>query len=302
MDTSERPRIGRSANPVIGAGRQTLRAYGQATARFRPDPDFLIIGAKRGGSTSFYYDLLGHPAVIPLFPNPRFLPKAEATKGIHYFDQNYFRGERWYRSHLPTTWVRARGSRRAGEPVVVGEASPYYLFHPVAAERAAATVPNAKIIAVLRDPVVRAHSHWKERRRSGGETLGFAAALAAEDERVGNAESQLVVDVHAYSYAHEQLTYARQSEYVVGLQRWYDHFPAAQILILASEDYYRDAKGELAKAQSFLGLRAVDLASGPVRNAADGEQVDAALRSKLSDHFAPYNSRLTDLTGRSFPW
>ena len=51
--------------------------------------------------------------------------------------------------------------------MITGEASPYYLFHPGAPERAVRMLPEVKIIAVLRDPVMRTYSHWKERRRTG---------------------------------------------------------------------------------------------------------------------------------------
>ena len=143
--TSEptRPGEGRSQHPVVRLGRDGIRAWGQATARWRSDPEFLVIGAKRGGSTSFYYDLARHPQIAPLFPRPDHLPKAELTKGVHYFDVQYDRGARWYRSHLPSTLARRRLAARSGDPVVTGEASPYYLFHPAAAQRAAALVPHA---------------------------------------------------------------------------------------------------------------------------------------------------------------
>ncbi|MFN8074413.1 MAG: sulfotransferase domain-containing protein [Kineosporiaceae bacterium] len=286
----------------MSAGRSAITRYGMLTAGMRPDPDFLIIGAKRGGSTSFYYDLLAHDHVCPLFPKPDRLPKAVPTKGIHFFDSNFDRGERWYRAHLPSTFARASLARQVGGPVVVGEASPYYLFHPAAAERAAATVPGAKIIVVLRDPVYRTYSHWKERRRSGGETLDFAAALAAEDERIGDAEQRLREDAAAYSYAHEQLSYARQSEYATALERWYAHFPAERILALASEDYYRDPATALNLTQEFLGLPQRTLGSGEVRNAAEGGSLDAAVEASLRARFAPQRERLEKLTGRTFPW
>lgn len=302
VELQRRPRTGRSANPIISAGRSVIRTYGKLTAGMRPDPDFLIIGAKRGGSTSFYFDLLAHDRVCPLFPKPDHLPKAEATKGIHFFDQNFDRGERWYRAHLPSRPARARLARRSGEPVLVGEASPYYLFHPAAADRAASVVPDAKIIAVLRDPVDRTYSHWKERRRSGGEQLDFAAALAAEDERVGNAEEQLRADPRAHSYAHEQLSYARQSEYARALERWYASFPAERILVLASEDYYTDPADALEQAQDFLGLPRQRLSSGEVRNAAEGEPMDDKIATMLHERFAPQQARLEQLTGRTFPW
>jgi hypothetical protein len=302
MMADRRSWVERSTTRLIPLGRLAIHECGEATATWRPDPDFLIIGAKRGGSTSFYFDLLAHPQIVPLFPRPDHLPKAAATKGIHYFDQNYEKGERWYRAHLPSTFVRDRQARRVGLPVITGEASPYYLFHPAAAERAAALLPNAKIIAVLRDPVMRAYSHWKERRRNDMEELDFAAALAAEDTRIGDSDERLRWDPALHSYAHEQQSYARQSEYAPALERWYAHFPREQILILASEDYYADPQRTLGDAQDFLGLRGDTLGSGEVRNAAAGDELAPEVRDELAARFTPYNERLEKLTGESFPW
>lgn len=300
LDT--RPRSGRSANRIVSLGREGIRAYGMATAAFRPDPEFLIVGAKRGGSTSFYFDLLQHSHICPLFPRPDHLPKAEPTKGIHFFDQNFDRGERWYRSHLPSRLARSRLAAQVGVPVITGEASPYYLFHPAAAARAAGILPQVKIIAVLRDPVMRTFSHWKERRRNNREELDFAAALEAEDGRIGDAEQRLSTDPGAYSYAHEQLSYARQSEYAPALERWYAHFPRENILVLASEEYYADSQAVLDQTQDFLGLPREPLRSTEVRNAAPGEHVDPAVAERLALRFAPLNARLVELTGRTFPW
>lgn len=287
---------------VISAGRAAIRAYGEATARWRPNPDFLVIGAKRGGSTSFYFDLLQHAQLCPLFPRPDRLPKAAATKGIHYFDSNYWRGERWYRSHLPSSVERRRQERRVGAPVIAGEASPYYMFHPAAADRAAHLLPQVKILAVLRDPVLRTYSHWKERRRSDAEPLGFPEALAAEEGRIAGEEQRLRSDPSYLSYAYENYSYLRQSEYVTALERWYARYPAERILVLASEDYYRDPQHELDRALEFLGLGRQSIASGEVRNAAAGESLDPELRRSLARHFAPFNERLEKLTGRTFDW
>jgi len=273
-----------------------------ATATIRPGTEFLIIGAKRGGSTSFYFDLLQHSHICPLFPRPDHLPKAELTKGIHFFDQNFDRGERWYRAHLPSRFARSRLISQVGSPVITGEASPYYLFHPAAAARSAGLLPRVKIIAVLRDPVMRTYSHWKERRRNKREDLDFAAALEAEDRRLGDAEQRLTADPAAYDYAHEQLSYARQSEYAPAMERWYEHFPRDQILVLASEEYYADPRAVLDQAQVFLGLPREPLSSSEVRNAAAGEQLDAAIAERLARRFLPLNARLVELTGRTFPW
>src|SRR3954471_7291878 len=102
------------------AGRDAVRTYGAATARWRPAPDFVIIGAKRCGTTSLYRYLGEHPHVAPLFPSARYMPLMRSDqKGVHYFDSNHERGNRWYRSHFRT----AASRRRAGQ--IAGEASPY---------------------------------------------------------------------------------------------------------------------------------------------------------------------------------
>src|SRR5687767_7266324 len=104
-----------------------LRAYGASTRRFRPPPDFLIIGAKRGGTTSLYRYLAQHPQVVA-----RSLTQSH-FKGAHFFDTGYAKGLPWYESHFPTRGYRRMLERRHGGPIVAGEGSPYYLFHPHAA-------------------------------------------------------------------------------------------------------------------------------------------------------------------------
>jgi hypothetical protein len=297
------PRIGRPHGPLITAGQRVVRGFGMATAASRPLPEFLIIGAKRGGSTSFYYDLLQHPQVAALFPRPDWLPvKQRATKGVHYFDLFHDRGERWYRSYLPSSRSRRRQAQRIGDRVLTGEASPYYLFHPLAAQRAAELVPEAKLIVVLRDPVFRTYSHWKERRRNGAEELDFATALAREGERVGDDHDRLLHGQITYSYAHEQQSYARQSEYDQALASWLQHYPREQLLVVASEEYYVAPQAALDQAVEFLGLRPHEFETGNIRNAAVAEQLDEQLQAQLGARFAPHNARLAELVGRTFAW
>lgn len=301
VPTAPRPN-GNDRNPLINAGRELIRRYGMLTAGQRPDPDFLVIGAKRGGTTSFYHDLIQHPNLCSLFPRPDHLPMAEATKGIHYFDQHFARGEAWYRSYLPTRAVRRRQAARVGGPVLVGEASPYYLFHPAAAARAHALLPDVKLIVLLRDPVVRAFSHWKERRREGVEALSFEDALAAEDERIGDDEERLRHDPTFYSYAHEQQSYRSQSEYAPALAVWRSFYTADRFLVLESEEYYRDPQAALDRTTEFLGLPQRATATGKVRNSAAGGDLVADTARRLSAHFTPFNRDLVELTGRSFGW
>ena len=289
-------------NFVKNVGSDAFRILGSATARFRPDPDFLLIGTKRGGTTSLYYDILKLPQVITLFPSARYLPKANETKGIHFFDSNYWRGERWFRSYLPTDSTRRRAERSLGARVVVGEASPYYLFHPLAAERAAQMVPDAKLIVLLRDPVMRTYSHWKERRRSNAESLDFDAALVAEEARLTGEEERLRADPKYYSYAHEQQSYVAQSRYIHSLKRWVEQFGLDRILVIASEEYYADPVLTTSKIAHFLGLNPETVAAGEHRNAAQGDSIDPEIEARLALLFAEDNASLERLIGRSLPW
>jgi len=287
---------------VMQAGSSVFRAGGWLTAPWRPLPDFLLIGTKRGGTTSFYYDLLKIPQILPMFPSARFLPKANETKGVHFFDSSYRRGLRWYRSYMPSGWARDRAQRRLGKPVVVGEGSPYYLFHPLAAQRAHAAVPDAKILVLLRDPVDRTYSHWKERRRGDAEPLDFLDAIAAEQQRLAGEEERIIADPRYLSYAHEQQSYVTQSFYARALRRWADLYGMDRILVLTSEEYYADQPAVVAQAARFLGVDAPDVPVGEHMNAARGEAMDPAVRARLRAMFADDVAELEQMVGRRLPW
>lgn len=287
---------------VADLGRRAFRAGGMATAAARPLPEFLLIGTKRGGTTSLYYGLLQHPNVLPLFPSARVVPKQRDTKGVHYFDTAYGRGARWYRSWFPSSLSRAAVQRRTRAPAITGEASPYYLFHPDAARRAAELVPDARLIALLRHPVERAHSAWKEQVRNGVETLSFEDALAAEDDRLGEEEQRLLADPGHVSFAHEFQSYARQSDYAVSVRRWLASYPAERLLVATSEDFYSRSGDVLDEVATFLDLPGFAGWVPQVLNAAAGSDVAAATRSRLNERFAPGVAELERLLGRPLGW
>ncbi len=291
---------------AVAAGREGLkratRWTGEASAGLRTLPDFLIVGAKRGGTTSFYFDLLDHPAVLRLFPPPVPHLKPDATKGVHYFDSNAFRSERWYRSHFPTVVAREVVHRRTGTVPQVGEASPYYLFHPAAAGRARAMVPQSSIVVLLRDPVMRTYSHWKERRRNDAEPLSFPDALAAEEDRLAGERERLLADPSYLSYPWEQQSYATQSRYVESLAPWVELFGRENVHVTISEEYYQDPAGTLGDLHEFLGLPRHNTTTQRVRNAARGDDLDPTTRSRLAALFSSANHELGRMLGRDLPW
>ena len=286
----------RLRQPLVPSAKGALRRYGMATAGGRVLPDFLVIGAKRGGSTSLYRNLLRTPGVLPLFP------RRADVKGTYYFDVEFDRGERWYRSHFPSRTIRDQVAGRG--PVAVGEASPYYLSHPRAAERASGLVPGARIVAVLREPVARAHSHYQERVRQGIETLPtFAVAVDAEAGRLAGEVEHMLEDPGYVSWNHLNFGYLAQSDYATGLRRWLSAFPAEQVLVLRSEDFYADDAGVLGQVRAFLGLDAAIPADTRQWNRTGSSDLDPGLARELAQRLAPSVEALSGLLGwPADPW
>lgn len=299
------PSVRGDAPPSVArrAARVAVRTVGVATAPLRPLPDFLIIGAKRSGTTSLFRYIDSHPCVLAQFPSARHMPfMAMNTKGVHWFDRSPERGRWWYRSHFPTAATRTLASRRAGAPVATGEGSPYYFIHPEAPVRAAAELPHARLIVVVRNPVDRAYSHWAEQRRDAREPLDFVEALDAEAARLEGEEERLGRREIRSSVHYEHHSYVRQGEYARFLERWYRGFPKEQLLVLLSEDLYRDPQSTLDRVFRFLGLAPHRLTDPQPWNAAPRSPMAEGTRRRLEEHFRPWNEQFVELTGVQPSW
>ena len=211
----------------------------QSVWRRRMRPSFLIVGAQRSGTTSLYRALVAHPRILPAL-----------RKEVHYFDFQYYKGEAWYLAHFPS---RSRWWRGA-QDVLTGEASPYYLVHPLAPERVAAFDPAMRIIAILRDPVQRAFSQYRHNRVRGDEPLGFEEALDAEPKRLALDAHWLTVPPHCYSRGHHLYSYAERGRYARHLAHWLQTFPAEQMLVVAAEALFAAPTRTLTAVFAFLGL------------------------------------------------
>ncbi len=287
---------------VRAAGKHAARAYGLGSAPLRPRPDFVIIGAKRCGTTSLFRYLGEHPGVLPLFPSAARLPLADNQKGVHYFDTGAHHSLWWYRSFFPTEPARWWRQRHVGGNVVTGEASPYYLWHPLAPARAAAAIPAARLIVLLRDPVDRTWSHFREQRRNGVEELTFEEAIDAEAARTANEEERLTRDPRYVSFPHEHQSYVAQSEYERGLRRWFDRYAARQLLVLRSEDLYLDPQGVYDRVVEFLDIAPFTLPRPTAWNAAPKHAMSSETRARLLAHFRPHNAELAALLGYDLGW
>jgi hypothetical protein len=265
------------------------------TGRLRMLPDFLVIGAQRCGTSSLYRYLGTHPQVAASF-----------RKETEFFSVRYDYGLAWYRAHFPLEVRRAFAERLSGRRLQAFEATPDYLFHPLAAERAAELVPNARLVALLRDPVERAFSHYRHSVRLGRERLDFASALAAEPERLAGEEERLRQDSSYRAPSYLSFSYCARGLYAEQLERWLERYPRERLLVVRSEDFFSDPPRRYSEILRFLELP--DTMPPGFRNYSYREPttpaaaMDSALRAELQSRFAAHNRRLEDLLGRRLGW
>jgi Sulfotransferase domain len=288
----------RVPTPVLRGVREAVRGYGTLTSSQRGMPDFLIIGTKKGGTTSLINWLINHPHVARMFPS------AQKLKSSHYFDIHYGRGPAWYRSHFPSERARDRQARRAGGPVIVGEASPYYMFHPAAARRAFETNPSVKIIVLLRDPVSRAYSNYWDRRATSTEDLpSFEEAIDAEEERLSRVDYQrLLHDPNYYSADHDNHSYLARGRYLEHLSSWLGTYPRDQMLILKAEAMFGEPARTFESVQRFLRIPEVGVIPLEKYNERPRPPMNSSTRARLVDYYRPHNTALYEALGCDFAW
>lgn len=280
------------------------RRFRIATGKARILPSFLVIGAQRGGTTSLFAYLRAHPEVAdPAGGEPRL---GNTTKELHFFDSWYEEGLGWYRSFFPLAPARQL-ARLRGSTLVAGESTPYYLYHPLVPGRVATAIPEVKLIALLRDPIERAYSHYQLMRRIEREPLSFEEAIAAEDERLAKIgesfERAHETDAGREGlFHHRHHSYLDRGLYAEQLERWYAHFPREQILVIRTEDMQADSAEIYGQVLDFLGLSPWSPGNFVRRNRAKYAPIDPELRRSLEERFVEPNGRLAELLGRDFGW
>jgi hypothetical protein len=250
----------------------------------------------RSGTTALARLLGAHPEI---FMAPQ--------KEVHFFDGKFEKGLDYYHRQFSG----ARDER------VSGEATPTYMYDAAAVSRMAATVPHARLIAILRNPVDRAYSHYWHNRALGKEKLPFPDAVAAEPDRLRCADR----------FGRMAYSYVDRGHYAEQLKRVCEHYPRESLLVLLFDDL-RDSPVETYRSLfRFLGVnekftppnvgerinRYVTFRSHLIRRAgrrtlplplqrqvarlnartvADYEPMEASVRAHLLDRFAGANSEL----------
>lgn len=271
------------------------------TSYFRVLPDFIIIGGQRCGTTSLFNNLMKHPFIA-----------RPMKKEIRFFDLNYKEGIRWYRMHFPSI-LRKFELQTLGRKFTTGEATPYYIFHPDVPRRVSRKLSKVKLIALLRNPVDRAYSHYHLEVRQGFEKLSFKDAIEKEEERLKGEEEKLLDNEGYISFNHAAFSYLSRGVYISQLHNWTKFFPKENILSLQSEDFFNNTSVAFARVLDFLGLptwepRKYEIFKAPYLKEYsmydDGvyPEMNPNTRDRLVDFFEPHNRALYQFLGQDFHW
>ncbi|TKV61631.1 sulfotransferase [Nakamurella flava] len=216
-------------------------------------PDFLIIGSPKAGSTALHAALAQHPQLFLSTPKePKFFLCEAAPP-----DPAHQRGPGDAHSAQEWVWRRDRYEAlfdAAPPGTLTGESTPFYLWDSSAHERIRRVVPQAKLIAVVRDPIDRAYSNWTHLWCDGLEPeADFLRAVDLEEQRI------------AAGYA-PFWRYLEMGRYGEQLQHLYSVFPREQVFVLRYRRLIDDPATVLDEICTFLGVRTGELTSVPRSN------------------------------------
>jgi hypothetical protein len=239
-----------------------------------------------------YRTLAQHPAIL----------KPVRHKGVHYFDVAYERSLGWYRGHFALERQARAAGVRSGQPTLSFESSPYYMFHPLAADRIAADLPGIKLIVLIRDPVERAYSAHAHEFARGYETEPFQRALELEEIRTTGEVERILADPGYESHAHRHQAYIARGEYVTHLRRLDRTFGRDRLHVVDSHRLFAQPEVVWAETLDFLGLPPMGQPSFEQHNARERNPMPSSLRTRLTEHFEPYDTELTAWLGWVPTW
>ncbi len=262
--------------------------YRLATWRSRYLPDFIIIGAQKSGTKSLYYYLSQHSELLPAF-----------RKEVHYFDggldshvDNFEKGQKWYCAHFPL--------KNNSTLQKTFEASPLYIFNPLAPRRIFDLIPKVKLIVLLRNPTERAISHYFHEKRLNKESLSIYEAFQREEQRL-----ESVIKAKDYKndiFIHH--SYKSRGLYKDQLARYLKYFPRQQILVIKREEFFSEPDNTLRQVFEFVGVdtefKVKDLR--PRNVASNRGEVDQKVYEYLNSYFLPHNQALYELIGENYGW
>ncbi|MEM9772505.1 MAG: sulfotransferase domain-containing protein, partial [Cyanobacteria bacterium P01_D01_bin.73] len=218
-------------------------------------------------------------------------------KEVHFFDLNFDKGWGWYLEQLGYK----ESLDNSESNLITGEASPYYIFHPLAPERVHRHSPKTKLIVLLRDPVARSLSHYHHECRWDFESLELEAALEKEGDRLEGEGDKFLQDPNYESYAYQHYSYVKRGFYLEQLIFWERYFSTENILVVQSEFLDQNNALVLKKVVNFLGLDEFNFTADQRHNSGRYPEASESIKQKLARQFLSPNQQLLAHLEKHYP-
>lgn len=271
--------------------KRSVKSYRLVTANLRLHPDFIIIGARKCGTTSLYCYLVNHPMVLPAL-----------KKEIFYFTHYQGKGKDWYRSHFPTTIERWFTEKIHRHKVITGEATSSYIFNPEVPQLVYEMNPMVKIIAVLRNPIDALYSAYQfgiKMNTYTREEVVFDNIIESEIQALKDKPSNYLADNYA-TIANKFLL--SRGLYLNMLEFWYEMFPPSSLHIIISESLFNNPQATMERLFKFLDLPSHSMKNYEKCNVNSYSEMSPRIREMLANFFAPHNQKLQDRLGIETGW
>jgi hypothetical protein len=245
-------------------------------------PDFIIIGAQKSGTTSLFNMMCKHPRIT-----------RAAEKELHFFDLKYDYGPKWYFSNFPIKYKS-----------ITGEATPYYLFHPLVPERVKQLLPNIKLIILLRNPIDRAYSQFHMQKRIGIENAKSFEEAVHRELKWLETESEYEIFLRSRNL-HQNFLYLERGKYYAQLSSWLKHYTLKDMIIIESNEFFNSPARQLSSVYKFLFHSKNDYLSeqDSIETAPSKyPSISNETRHFLNEYFKEENCKLYDLLRRDFQW
>ncbi|MEL0168564.1 MAG: sulfotransferase domain-containing protein [Pseudomonadaceae bacterium] len=275
-------------------GRQ-LAAWGKGNQQGSNDPDFMIIGAQKAGTSSLFHYLAQHPEIT-----------GSTTKEVGHFHNN---------RHLGKSIADYRRFFVGPPSQLYFEATPLYLYYPGVAAEIQRHYPEIKLIVLLREPGKRAYSAWNHYRDIFVSGKYKKAILGKQPLPGSKLAEKLFQNREAFPSFRECIDIElelmasndgfepgilRRGLYLEQLEEYWKYFNRDQMLILGFRDLVDDLDGTLDKVTRFLGvapLNAADIAKEPKNQRKYSEPMRQQDREFLDEFYAAPNQKLFEVIG-----
>jgi hypothetical protein len=275
----------RAAARRPGAPARLGRRWRQVSAPLRALPDFLIIGAQKCGTTSLFHYLAQHPHLV-----------RSSRKEPAYLHRNTDGGLLRYRALFPLALpLHLRGH-------LCFEATPETIYFPRAPLRVR-RLPDGprRFVAILRDPVSRAVSHYAHmlsHQRIDEPFEAFLDMAPPRDEGyVFSAEDPL-----GWNHPRPGYDVVARGIYDMQLARWFDTFGRAAVHVVLLDDLKTDPQGTLDGICAFLHVPSFAFDTTRIRYRGFRPEIAEESLERLRRRFAEPNARLAVLLDRELPW